>query len=202
MRRKMGGCSVVRTGGSVEVTPSRSSRSSATGVTSNEGIVGPLTHVVSSGPLVPALEVVKVNGMLGYSNVFLDDRIETSSEVHHVDSCVGCSGEVDQLLKVVDVLVDGLPALVVTSQYERCECDHSFVLWAELLVEVFEEGPQRGEGEGAKLRFGAEEALGKDSGASGLHVRQDPSYFLLVVLELGLSEGKVQLTRGQEGPAF
>jgi len=67
---------------------------------------------------------------------------------------------------------------------------------------VLEEGPQRGEGEGAKLRFGAEKALGEDSGTSGLHVRQDPSYLLLVVLELGLSEGEVELTRGQEGPAL
>src|ERR1700675_3421153 len=101
----------------------------------------PLTHVVSSGPLVPNLEVVKVNGVLGYSDVLVDDRIETSSEVHDVESCVRCSGEVDQLFEVVDVLVDGLPALVVTSRYERCECDRSFVLWAELLVEVLEEGP-------------------------------------------------------------
>ena len=58
---------------------------------------------------------------------------------------------------------------------------------------MLEEGPQRGEGEGAKLRFSAEEALGEDGSASGLHVRQDPSYFLLVVLELGPSEGEVQL---------
>src|ERR1700675_350374 len=194
VRRGMGGCSVVRTGGSVGVTPSRSGQSDATGVASDEGVVGPLTHVVLSGPLVPALEVVKVNGVLGYSDVFLDDRIETSSEVHHVDSRVGCSGEVDQLLEVVDVFVDGLPALVVSSRYERCERERSFVLRAELLLEVLEEGPERGEGEGAKLHFGAEEALGEDSGASGLHVRQDPSYFLLVVLELGLSEGKVKLT--------
>src|ERR1700675_2314231 len=193
-RRGMGGCSVVQTGGSVEVTPSRSGRSDATGVASDEGVVGPLTHVVSSGPLVPALEVVKVDGVLGYSDVFLDDRIETSSEVHDVQCGIGCSGEVDQLLEVVDVLVDGLPALVVTSRYECCERDRSFVLWAELLFEVLEEGPQRREGEGAKLCFGAEEALGEDSSASGLHVRQDPSYFLLVVLELGLSEGEVELT--------
>src|SRR6202795_596600 len=133
MRRRRGGYSVVRTGGSVEVTPVWSGRSSATGVTSDEGVVGPLTHVV------PALEVVKVNGVLGYSDVFLDDRIETSLEVHHVDSRVGCSGEVDQLLEVVDVLVDRLPALVVASRYERCECDSSFILWTELLLEVFEE---------------------------------------------------------------
>src|ERR1700675_4204909 len=191
VRRRRGGYSVVRTGGSVEVTPVWSGWSSVTGVTSDEGVVGPLTHVVSSGPLVPALEVVKVDGVLGYSDVFLDDRIETSLEVHHIECGIGCSGEVDQLLEVVDVLVDGLPALVVASRYERCECDSSFVLWAELLFEVLEEGPQRGEGEGAKLRFGAEEALGEDRSASGLRVRQDPSYFLLVILELGLSEGKV-----------
>src|ERR1700675_2625564 len=169
--RRIGGCSMVWDGGSVEVTPSWSGRSNTTGVTSNEGVMGPLAHVVSLGPLVPALEVIKVDGVLGYSDVLLDDRIKTSSEVHDVESCVGCSGEVDQLFEVVDVLVDGLPALVVTSRYERCKCDRSFVLWAELLVEVLEEGPQRGEGEGAKLRFGAEKVLGKDSGASGLHVR-------------------------------
>src|SRR6202795_504616 len=202
VRGGMGGCSVVRTGGSVEVTPSRSGRSDATGGASNEGVVGPLTHVVSSAPLVAALEVVKVDGVLGYSDVFLDDRIETSSEVHDVESCVRCSGEVDQLLEVVDVFVDGLPTLVVSSRYERCERDCSFVLWAELLLKVLEEGSERGEGEGAKLSFGAEEALGEDSSASGLHVRQDPSYFLLVILDLGLTEGKVELTRGQEGPAF
>src|ERR1700675_713321 len=115
VRRGMGECSVVRTGGSVEVTPSRSGRSDATGVASDEGVVGPLTHVVSSGPLVPALEVVKVDGVLGYSDVFLDDRIETSSEVHDVQCGIGCSGEVDQLLEVVDVLVDGPSALVVSS---------------------------------------------------------------------------------------
>src|ERR1700675_1384605 len=109
------GCSVVRTGGSVGVTPSRSGRSNATGVASDEGVVGPLTHVVSSGPLVPALEVVKVDGVLGYSNVFLDDRIETSSEVHDVQCGIGCSSEVDQLLEVVNVLVDGPSALVVSS---------------------------------------------------------------------------------------
>src|ERR1700675_5077697 len=139
VRWRRGGYSVVRTGGSVEVTPVWSGRSSATGVTSDEGVVGPLTHVVSSGPLVPALEVVKVDGVLGYSDVFLDDRVETSSEVHHIDGHIGCSGEVDQLLEVIDVLVDGLPALVVASRYECCECDSSFVLWAELLLEVFEE---------------------------------------------------------------
>src|ERR1700675_2102163 len=81
-----------------------------------------------------------------------------------------CSGKVDQLLEVVDVVVDGLPTLVVSSRYERCERDSSFVLWTELLLEVFEEGPQRGEGERAKLLFGGEEALGEDSGTSGLHV--------------------------------
>src|SRR6202795_540301 len=194
VRWRRGGHSVVRTGGSVEVTPVWSGWSSATGVTSDKGVVGPLTHVISSGPLIPALEVVKVDGVLGYSDVLFDDRIETSSEVHHVDSRVGCSSEVDQLLEVVDVFVDGLPALVVASRYERCECDRSFILWAELLFEVLEEGPQRVEGEGSKLRFGAEETLSEDSGASGLHVRQDPSYFLLVVLELGLLEGEVELT--------
>src|ERR1700675_3889622 len=177
VRRGMGGCSVVRTRGSIEVTPSRSGRSDATGVASDEGVVGPLTHVVSSGPLVPALEVVKVDGVLGYSDVFLDDRIETSLEVHHIDGHIGCSGEVDQLLEVVDVLVDGLPALVVASRYERCECDSSFVLWAELLFEVLEDGPQSGEREGAKLRFGAEEALSEDGSASRLHVQQDPPFF-------------------------
>src|ERR1700675_2892069 len=98
------------------------------GVTSNEGVVGPLTHVISSGPLVPSLEVVKVDGVLGYSDVLLDGRIETSSEVHDIESCVGCSGEVYQLFEVVDVLVDGLPPLVVTSQYECCERDSLFVL--------------------------------------------------------------------------
>src|ERR1700675_5215623 len=77
-RRRRGGYSVVRSGGSVEVTPSRSGRSSAMGVASDEGVVGPLTHVIPSGPLVPALEVVKVDGVLGYSDVFLDDRVETS----------------------------------------------------------------------------------------------------------------------------
>src|ERR1700675_1299510 len=123
VRRRMGGCSVVRTGGSVEVAPGWGSRSHATGVSSDEGVVGPLTHVVSSGPLVPALEVIKVDRVLGYSDVLLDDQIETSLEVHDVESCVGCSGEVDQLFEVVDVLVDGLPTLVVTSRYERCECD-------------------------------------------------------------------------------
>src|ERR1700675_2183704 len=194
VQRGMGGCSVVQTGGSVEVAPGWSGWSDAMGVASDEGVVGPLTHVVSSGPLVPALEVVKVDGVLGYSDVFLDDRIETSPEVHDIDSRIGCSGEVDQLLEVVDVFVDGLPALVISSRYECCECDSSFVLWAELLVEVLEEGPQRGEGEGAKLRFGAEETLSEDGSASGLHVRQDPSYFLLVILELGLSEGEVELT--------
>src|SRR6202795_2322808 len=159
VRRGMGRCSVVRTGGSVEVAPGWSSRSDATGVASDEGVVGPLTHVVSSGPLVPSLEVVQVDRVLGYSDVFLDDRIETSSEVHDVESCVGCSSEVDQLLEVIDVFVDGLPTLVVSSRYEHCERDRSFVLWAELLLKVLEEGPQRGEGEGAKLRFGAEKAL-------------------------------------------
>src|ERR1700675_3563717 len=139
VRRGMGGCSVVRTGGSVEVTPSRSGRSDAKGVASDEGIMGPLTHVVSSGPLVPALEVVKVDRVLGYSDVFLDDRIETSSEVHDVESHIRCSGEVDQLLEVVDVFIDGFPTLVVTSQYEHCERDRSFILWAELLLEVLEE---------------------------------------------------------------
>src|ERR1700675_4522053 len=114
-RRRRGGYSVVRTGGSVEVTPSRSGRSSATGVASDEGVVGPLTHVVPSGPLVPALEVVKVDGVLRYRDVLLDDRIETSSEVHDVEGGIGCSGEVDQLLEVVDVLVDGSSALVVSS---------------------------------------------------------------------------------------
>src|SRR6202795_5268589 len=89
MRRRIGGYSVVRTGGSVEVTLVWSGRSSATGVTSDEGVVGPLTHVVSSGPLVPALEVVKVDGVLGYSDVFLDDRIETSLEVHHIECGIG-----------------------------------------------------------------------------------------------------------------
>src|ERR1700675_1188206 len=133
VRRGMGGGSVVRTGGPVEVVPSWCSRSSTMGVTSDEGVVGPLTHVVPSGPLVPSLEVVKVDGVLGYSDVLLDDRIETSSEVHDVESGIGCSGEVDQLFEVVDILVDGLPALVVTSRYERCECDRLFVLWAELL---------------------------------------------------------------------
>src|ERR1700675_3266040 len=167
----IGRFSVVWDRGSVVVTPSWSSRSGTMGVSSDEGVVGPLTHVVPSGPLVPSLEVVKVDGVLGYSDVLLNDRIETSSEVHDVESCVGCSGEIDPLFEVVDVLVDGLPTLVVTSRYECCECDSSFVLWAELLLEVLEEGPQRGEGEGAKLRFGAEEALGKDSSASGLHVR-------------------------------
>src|ERR1700675_4558288 len=157
---RIGGRSVVWDGGFVEVAPSWSGRSGTMGVTSDEGVVGPLTHVVLSGPLVPSLEVVKVDGVLGYSDVLLDDWIETSSEVHDVEGRVGCSSEVDQLLEVVDVLSDGLPTLVVTSQYERCECDSSFVLWAELLVEVLEEGPQRGEGEGAKLRFGAEETLG------------------------------------------
>src|ERR1700675_1140678 len=88
VRRKRGGYSMVRTGGSVEVTPSWSGRSSATGVTSDEGVVGPLTHVVPSGPFVPGLEVVKVDRVLGYSNVFLDDRIKTSSEVHDIESCV------------------------------------------------------------------------------------------------------------------
>jgi len=58
---------------------------------------------------------------------------------------------------------------------------------------MLQEGTEGGEGECAKLRFGAEEALGKDGGASGLHVRQDPSYLLLVVSELGPSEGEVQL---------
>src|SRR6202795_1716666 len=110
MRRRGGGYSVVQTGGSVEVTPVWSGRSSATGVTSDEGVVGPLTHVVSSGPLVPALEVIKVDWVLGYSDVFLDDRIETSSEVHDIESRIGCSSEVDQLLEVVDVFIDGLPA--------------------------------------------------------------------------------------------
>src|ERR1700675_489053 len=175
VRWRIGGCSVVWDGGFVEVAPSWSGRSGTTGVTSNEGVVGPLTHVI----------------LLGYSDVLFDDRIESSSEVHDVESCVGCCGEVDHLFEVVDVLVDGLPTLVVTSRYERCECNRSFILWEELLLEVLEEGPQRGEGEGAKLRFGAEEALSEDSSTSGLHVRQDPSYFLLVVLELGLSEGKV-----------
>src|ERR1700675_2085795 len=139
MWRGMGGCSVVRTGGSVEVTPVWSGRSSAMGVTSDEGVVGLLTHVISSGPLVPALEVVKVDRVLGYSDVLLDDWIETSSEVHDVDSRIGCPGEVYQFLEVVDVLVDRLPALVVASRYECCECDSSFILWAELLLEVFEE---------------------------------------------------------------
>src|ERR1700675_2672877 len=115
VRRGMGGCSVVRTGGSVEGIPSRSGRSDAMGVASDEGVVGPLTHVVSSGPLVPALEVVKVDGVLGYSDVFLDDRIKTSSEVYDIQCGIGCSGEVDQLLEVVDVLVDGPSALVVSS---------------------------------------------------------------------------------------
>src|SRR6202795_617216 len=115
VRRRMGGCSVVRTGGSVEVALGWSGRSHAMGVTSNEGVVGPLTHVVSSGPLVPALEVVKVDGVLRYRNVLLDDRIESSSEVHDVEGGIGCSGEVDQLLEVVDVLVDGPSALVVSS---------------------------------------------------------------------------------------
>src|SRR6202795_4362256 len=133
MRRRMGGCSVVRTRGSVDVTPGWSGRSNAMGVTSDEGVGGPLAHVVSSGPLVPALEVVKVDRVLGYSDVLLNDRIETSSEVHDVESCVGCSSEVDQLFEVVDVFIDGLPTLVVTSRYERCECDRLFVLWAELL---------------------------------------------------------------------
>src|ERR1700675_3893772 len=114
-RRRRGGYSVVRPRGSVEVTPSRSGRSGATGVASDEGIGGPLTHVVPSGPLVPPLEVVKVDGVLGYSDVFLDDRVETSSEVHDVEGGIGCSSEVDQLLEVVDVLVDGPSALVVSS---------------------------------------------------------------------------------------
>ena len=115
MRRRMGGCSVVRTGGSVDVTPGWSGRSNAMGVTSDEGVVGPLTHVVSSGPVVPALEVVKVDGVLRYRDVLLDDQIEPSSEVHDVEGGIGCSGEVDQLLEVVDVLVDGPSALVVSS---------------------------------------------------------------------------------------
>ena len=114
-RRRRGGYSVVRPGGFVEVTPSRSGRSGATGVASDEGVVGPLTHVVPSGSLVPALEVVEVDWVLRYRDVLLDDRIETSSEVHHVESGIGCSGEVDQLLEVVDVLVDGPSALVVSS---------------------------------------------------------------------------------------
>src|SRR6202795_2298189 len=114
-RRRRGGHSVVRPGESVEVTPSRSGGSSATGVASNEGVVGPLTHVIPSGPLVPALEVVEVDWVLRYRDVLLDDRIETSSEVHDVEGGIGCSSEVDQLLEVVDVLVDGPSALVVSS---------------------------------------------------------------------------------------
>src|SRR6202795_3450109 len=192
--RRIGGCSVVWDGGSDEVTPSWSSRSSAMGVTSDEGVMGPLTHVVSSGPFVPGLEDDEVDGVLRYRDVFFDGRVENLPEVHHIEGGIGCSGEVDQLFEVVDVLVDGPFAFVVSSWYKCCERDRSFVLWAELLFEVLEEGPQRREGEGAKLRFGAEEALSKDGSASGLHVREDPSYFLLVVLELGLSEGEVELT--------
>src|ERR1700675_279254 len=167
----IGRFSVVWDRGSVVVTPSWSGRSGTTGVTSDEGVVGPLTHVVPSGPLVPSLEVVKVDGVLGYSDVLLDDGIETSSEVHDVEGRVGCSSEVDQLLEVVDVFVDGLPALVVFSRYECCECDSSFVLWAELLFEVLEERLEGGEGEGSKLCFGAEETLGEDGGTAGLHIR-------------------------------
>ena len=166
MWRRMGGCSVVRTGGSVEVAPSWSGQSNATGVTSDESVVGPLTHVVASGPFVPRLKVVEVDGVLGHGDVLLDDRIETSSEVHDIECGIGCSGEVDQLFEVVDVLVDGFSTLVVSSQYERCERDSSFILWAELLLEVLEEGSERGEGEGTKLRFGAEETLGKHGGVS------------------------------------
>src|ERR1700675_4624974 len=113
--RRIGGCSVVWDRGSVEVTPSWSSRSSATGVTSDAGVVGPLTHVVPSGPFVPGLEVVEVDGMLRYRDVFLDGRVETLSEVHHVEGGIGCSGKVDQLFEVIDVLIDGLSALVVSS---------------------------------------------------------------------------------------
>src|ERR1700675_2146205 len=112
---RIGGCSVVWDGGSVEVTPSWCSRSSTTGVTSDEGVMGPLTHVVPSGPFVPGLEVVEVDGVLRYCDVFLDDRIETSSEDHHVEGGIRCSSEVDQLFEVVDVLVDGLSTLVVSS---------------------------------------------------------------------------------------
>src|ERR1700675_1461233 len=122
--RRIGGCSVVWDGGSVEVTPSWSGQSSATGVTSDEGVVGPLTHVVPSGPFVPGLEVVKVDRVLGYRDVLLDGRVKTLSEVHDVEGGIGCSGEVDQLFEVVDVLVDGLSALVVSTRYKRCERDH------------------------------------------------------------------------------
>src|SRR6202795_4877390 len=115
MRGGVGGGSVGWDGGLVQVALSWSSRSSTTGVTSNEGIVGPLTYVVPSGPFVPGLEVIKVDGVLRYHNVLLDGRVKTPSEVHDVEGGIGCSGEVDQLFEVVDVLVDGLSALAVFS---------------------------------------------------------------------------------------
>src|ERR1700675_2474154 len=124
--RRIGGCSVVWDGGSVDVTPSWSGRSGTTGVTSDEGVVGPLTHVVPSGSFVPGLEVVEVDGVLRYRDVLLDDQIKTPSEVHDVKGGIGCSGEVDQLFEVVDVLVDGFSALVVCPRYKLCERAPSF----------------------------------------------------------------------------
>src|SRR6202795_3985216 len=114
--RRGGGCSMVWDGGSVEVTLSWSGRSSTTGITSDEGVVGPLTHVVLSGPFVPGLEVVKVDRVLRYRDVLLDGRVKTPSEVHDIKGGIGCSSEVDQLFEVVDVLVDGLSALVVSTR--------------------------------------------------------------------------------------
>src|ERR1700675_2408650 len=115
MWRRIGGCSMVWDGGSVEVTPSWSGRSSVTGVTSDKGVVGPLTHVVPSGPFVPGLEVVEVDGVLRYRDVFLNGQVKTLPEVHHIEGGIGCSGKVDQLFEVIDVLIDGLSALVVSS---------------------------------------------------------------------------------------
>src|ERR1700675_322178 len=109
------GCSVAWDGELVEEAPSRHGGSDGARVASDEGVMRPATHVVPPGAFVPDLEVVERTGVLGHSDILLDGRIKTLAERHAVDSCIGCSGEVDELLEVVNVLVDRLPALVVTS---------------------------------------------------------------------------------------
>jgi len=109
------GCSVAWDGELVEEAPSRHGGSDGASVASDEGVMRPSTHVVPPGAFVPGLEVVERNGVLGHSDILLDGRIKTLAERHDVDGCIGCSGEVDELLEVVNVLVDRLPALVVTS---------------------------------------------------------------------------------------
>ncbi len=78
-----------------------------------EGLVG---SAVVSNPLcrtVPSFEVFFAGAVRGLRNTALDDRVESTSELHGDVGALGVPSLIDEVLELVEVFLEGLAALVV-----------------------------------------------------------------------------------------